>query len=181
MNNKELAEKIFKLVGGKQNIHSITHCATRLRIITHDKEKIDMKGVEDLDRVKGSFFNSGQYQIILGTGLVNKIYEEIAPMLGNSSTEIVETSDKSLKITFQKSIRIFGDIFVPIIPVLVAAGLFMGVRGLITQDMILGLVGLTAADIPQQFLLFTRFSSMVYVPYFWWNTYFGYCIRINAG
>lgn len=156
MNNKELAEKIFKLVGGKQNIHSITHCATRLRIITHDKEKIDMKGVEDLDRVKGSFFNSGQYQIILGTGLVNKIYEEIAPMLGNSSTEIVETSDKSLKITFQKSIRIFGDIFVPIIPVLVATGLFMGVRGLITQDMILGLVGLTAADIPQQFLLFTQ-------------------------
>ena len=86
MENREIAEKVIELVGGKENIQSVAHCATRLRIITADKEKINMKEVENLDKVKGSFFNSGQYQIIFGTGLVNKIYDEVQSILGSSIT-----------------------------------------------------------------------------------------------
>lgn len=84
MNDKELAKKIVELIGGNGNIVSVRHCATRLRIVVSDKEKIDTKGVEALDKVKGSFFNSGQYQIILGTGLVNRIYDEVIKITGGA-------------------------------------------------------------------------------------------------
>lgn len=156
MNNKEIAANILEKIGGKENVKSAMHCATRLRIIIVDKEKIDMKAVEAIDKVKGSVFNSGQYQVILGTGLVNKVYDEFMSLLDGNESRSEEITDKPDKMTFQKAIRIFGDIFVPIIPVLVATGLFMGLRGLLTQNEVLGLVGLTTKDIPHQFLLFTN-------------------------
>lgn len=77
MSEKQLAEKIVELVGGEENIVSVRHCATRLRIVVSNKDRIEADAVEALDRVKGSFFNSGQYQIILGTGLVNRVYDEV--------------------------------------------------------------------------------------------------------
>ena len=83
MNDKELAKRIVDLVGGTENIISVRHCATRLRIVVGNKEKIQDKMIENLDKVKGSFFNSGQYQIILGTGLVNRIYDEVVKNYGN--------------------------------------------------------------------------------------------------
>lgn len=157
MNNKEIAAAILESVGGKENVQSATHCATRLRIIVNDQEKIDSKAVEMVDQVKGSFFNSGQYQVILGTGLVNKVYEAFAKLIGESTSEQGKSIEHpQQKMTFQRAIRIFGDVFVPIIPVLVATGLFMGLRGLFTQEAVLGLVGLTPEDIPQQFLMFTQ-------------------------
>nr|HRM38312.1 PTS transporter subunit EIIB [Trichococcus flocculiformis] len=131
MNNKELAEKILALVGGRKNVKSVEHCATRLRIITNDKEAIDVEGIESLEKVKGSFYNSGQYQIILGTGLVNKVYDEFAPLVENTGSQASADSQEDQKMTLQGAIRIFGDVFVPIIPVLVATGLFMGLRGLV--------------------------------------------------
>lgn len=156
MNNKELAEKILALVGGRKNVKSVAHCATRLRIITNDKEAIDVEGIESLEKVKGSFYNSGQYQIILGTGLVNKVYDEFAPLVENTGSQVSADPQEDQKMTLKGAIRIFGDVFVPIIPVLVATGLFMGLRGLLTQEAILGLIGLSPSDIPQQFLLFTQ-------------------------
>ena len=90
MSDKELAKKIVELVGGKENIVSVAHCATRLRIVVSDKEKIQVKEVEALDKVKGSFFNSGQYQIILGTGLVNRIYDEVIKITGGPDEGQVE-------------------------------------------------------------------------------------------
>ena len=77
MGDKELAQKIIELVGNKENIVSVRYCATRLRIVVRDKDKIQVKMIESIEKVKGSFFNSGQYQIILGTGLVNRIYNEV--------------------------------------------------------------------------------------------------------
>jgi sucrose PTS system EIIBCA or EIIBC component len=82
MNDKELAKRIIELTGGTENIVSVRHCATRLRIVVAEKEKIKEKDIENLDKVKGSFFNSGQYQIILGTGLVNRIYDEVVKITG---------------------------------------------------------------------------------------------------
>ena len=118
---------------------------------------MDVKAIENLDKVKGSFYNSGQYQIILGTGLVDKVYEEFLPLIGQAMTAKVDDElAEPEKLTFRRAIRIFGDVFVPIIPVLVATGLFMGLRGLLTQEAVLGVFGLTPADVPVQLIQFTQ-------------------------
>ncbi|MTB64014.1 PTS sugar transporter subunit IIA [Streptococcus sp. zg-86] len=157
MDNKTLAKEILHYVGGVDNVKSAQHCATRLRIITKNQDLVDVKAIEDLDKVKGSFYNSGQYQIILGTGLVDKVYEEFMPLIGQRQAgkvedELLETE----KWTFKRAIRIFGDVFVPIIPVLVATGLFMGLRGLLTQDTILSFFGMTNKDVPVELIQFTQ-------------------------
>ena len=137
MDHKTLAKEILRYVGGAENVKSAQHCATRLRIITKNQELVDVKAIENLDKVKGSFYNSGQYQIILGTGLVDKVYAEFIPLIGQANSVQVEAEEEKEALTFKRAIRIFGDVFVPIIPVLVATGLFMGLRGLLTQDAIL--------------------------------------------
>jgi PTS system sucrose-specific IIC component len=155
--NREIAKEVIQAIGGKDNIASFAHCATRLRIMVHDKEKIDQKKVEEIDKVKGAFFNSGQYQVIFGTGTVNRIFEEVEKLgLTGSSKDEVKSQTKKEGNVFQRAIRTFGDVFVPIIPVLVATGLFMGLRGLLTQPQILALFGMTPQDISPNFLLFTQ-------------------------
>lgn len=127
------AEQILRHVGGKENIRSVEHCATRLRLILKDKEKINEKAIEAIDGVKGQFFAAAQYQIILGTGFVNKVYAVIvkdSAELRNSDNKEAAYDEMSVP---QKISRTFGDVFVPIIPVLVATGLFMGIRGLLTN------------------------------------------------
>lgn len=164
MENRQIAERLIELVGGRGNIQSVAHCATQLRIITVDKEQIDMKAVEDLDKVKGSFFNSGQYQIIFGTGLVNKIYDEVQSILGASGGTASSAPVKKEGNSFQRAVRVFGDVFVPIIPVLVATGLFMGLRGLLTQEAFLALFGMTPDSIPANFILFTQVLTDTALP-----------------
>ena len=88
--------------------------------------------------MKGSFFNSGQYQIIFGTGLVNRVYDEVIKITGGADNVGGEENSKPVYGNkLQRAIRLFSDTFVPIIPVLVATGLFIGVRGMITQNAIL--------------------------------------------
>lgn len=155
--NGRIAKEVIQAVGGKDNIASFAHCATRLRIMVKDKEKIDQKQVENIDKVKGAFFNSGQYQIIFGTGTVNRIFEEVEKQgIEGTSKEDVKSQGKKEGNAFQRAIRTFGDVFVPIIPVLVATGLFMGLRGLLTQNEILAWFGATPDDISPNFLLFTQ-------------------------
>lgn len=157
MSDKELAMKIIEEIGGKENIVSVQHCATRLRIVVSNKEQIDSKKIEGLEKVKGSFFNSGQFQIILGTGLVNRVYNEVCELIGDAErTNKSEKESRKYGNKFQRSIRMFSDVFVPIIPVLVATGLFMGLRGLLTQEAVLNVFGLTAKSVPQQFITFTQ-------------------------
>lgn len=133
MKEKIVAEEILKHIGGKENIKSIEHCATRLRLILKDKTKLNEKAIENIDGVKGQFFAAAQYQIILGTGFVNKVYGVIV----GESSDLANTSAKedaySEMTILQKISRTLGDVFVPIIPVLVATGLFMGLRGLLTN------------------------------------------------
>lgn len=157
MTDRQLAERIIEYAGGKENLFSVAHCATRLRLIVNDRGRIDTEKIENLEKVKGSFFNSGQYQIILGTGLVNRIYDEVCSLTGYTGTASDAASEKKeYGNWFQRAIRMFADIFVPIIPVLVATGLFMGLRGLLTQEAVLGVFGLTAAQVPANLLLFTQ-------------------------
>lgn len=155
--NNVIAQEIIDAVGGKENIKSVAHCATRLRVIVRKEEAIKKDVVEEIDKVKGSFFNSGQYQIILGTGTVNKIYEEVNLLLDGASSQVVEEEEPTvIQNPVKRMIRTFGDVFVPIIPVLVATGLFMGLRGLIMQPQILAIFGLTPDSIDSTFLMYTQ-------------------------
>ncbi|QWU15012.1 PTS system sucrose-specific IIA component, Glc family (TC 4.A.1.2.12)/PTS system sucrose-specific IIB component, Glc family (TC 4.A.1.2.12)/PTS system sucrose-specific IIC component, Glc family (TC 4.A.1.2.12) [Paenibacillus sophorae] len=155
--NQKIAEQVVEAVGGRENIVSFAHCATRLRIMVRDKELIDQKRTESIDKVKGAFFNSGQYQIIFGTGTVNRIFEEVERLgIESTSKENLKQEGKKAGNSLQRAIRTFGDVFVPIIPVLVATGLFMGLRGLLTQPQILSLFGAVPEDISPNFLLFTQ-------------------------
>lgn len=158
MENSTIASEIITAVGGAGNISSVAHCATRLRIVVKNEERIDKDTVEDIEKVKGAFFNSGQYQIILGTGTVNKIFSEVNQQLGLETDTTAE--DDPVKADHQnpikKVVRVFGDVFVPIIPVLVATGLFMGLRGLLTQPQVLGIFGMTPDSINENFLMYTQ-------------------------
>lgn len=155
--NREIARQVVEAIGGRENIASFAHCATRLRIMVHDQKKIDQKKVEQIDKVKGAFFNSGQYQIIFGTGTVNQIFEAVESLgMESTSKEELKSQAKKSGNPLQRAIRTFGDVFVPIIPVLVATGLFMGLRGLLTQDTVLAWFGATPDDISANFLLFTQ-------------------------
>lgn len=166
--NRKIALDVIEAVGGKDNIQSVAHCATRLRVMVIDKEKINQEQVEQISKVKGAFYNSGQYQIIFGTGTVNKIYEEVIN-LGLHTKSASDQKKEGVKsgTKFQRAIRTFGDVFVPIIPVLVATGLFMGIRGLVMQDQILALFGMKPEDISENFLLFTQIltdTAFIFLP-----------------
>ena len=132
MTNTEIAKKVIEALGGRENVNSVAHCATRLRVMVKDEAKINKDAIESLEKVQGAFFNSGQYQIIFGTGTVNKMYDEVVALGLPTSTKAEMKAEAAKQGNwFQRAIRTFGDVFVPIIPVIVATGLFMGVRGLL--------------------------------------------------
>ena len=129
MDYKKTAQEIYDHVGKKDNIISAAHCATRLRLVIADNSKADKDAVENIDGVKGVFFAQGQMQIILGTGVVNKVYDEFIRIAGisESSKEELKKVAASKANPFQRLIKTLGDIFVPIIPAIVASGFLMGI------------------------------------------------------
>lgn len=132
---RQVAEVVLAHIGGKENVVSAEHCATRLRLVLKDESKYDKKAVEEIDGVKGSFKAAGQFQIILGTGFVDKVYAEFMQVAGFADGELMSKAEATASRLnwFQKASRLLGDVFLPIIPILVATGLFMGVRSLITS------------------------------------------------
>ena len=129
MDYRKTAREIYEHVGKKENIISAAHCATRLRRVIADNEKADKNAVENIDGVKGVFFAQGQMQIILGTGVVNRVYDEFIEIAGisESSKEELKQVAASRANPFQRLIKTLGDIFVPIIPAIVASGFLMGI------------------------------------------------------
>lgn len=129
MDYRKTAREIYEHVGKKENIISAAHCATRLRLVITDNEKADKDAVENINGVKGVFFAQGQMQIILGTGVVNKVYDEFIQIAGisESSKEELKQVAASRANPFQRLIKTLGDIFVPIIPAIVASGFLMGI------------------------------------------------------
>ncbi|ESA59505.1 sucrose-specific PTS transporter subunit IIBC [Streptococcus pyogenes] len=166
MDNRQIATEVIEALGGRENVRSVAHCATRLRVMVYDEGKIDKEKAEAIDKVKGAFFNSGQYQMIFGTGTVNNIYDEVVALgLPTSSTSEQKAEAGKQGNIFQRAIRTFGDVFVPIIPAIVATGLFMGVRGLVTQPAIMDLFGVH--EYGENFLMYTRIltdTAFVYLP-----------------
>lgn len=128
MDYRNCAEQIYKFVGQKQNLASAAHCATRLRLVTNDNSKVDIKALENVDGVKGVFSSNGQLQIILGTGTVNKVYDEFLSISGlTAATKAdVKAAAAAKQPLPKRMVKALGDVFVPLLPAIVAAGLLMG-------------------------------------------------------
>ncbi|NOU76694.1 PTS sucrose transporter subunit IIBC [Paenibacillus sp. LMG 31458] len=131
---QQIAQKLLLLLGGKNNIVDASHCATRLRLILHDDSKVDVAKIEQIKGVEGVFVRSGQYQIMFGTGTVNNVHRALMAAYAN---EPDKPADPNLSVTAKNNlnplVRLFqmlSQIFVPIIPVIVASGLLTGLLGM---------------------------------------------------
>ncbi len=125
MDYRQCASEILRDLGGKENLISAAHCATRLRLIIADNSKVSKADLENTDGVKGVFEASGQLQIIIGTGTANKVYDEFIALAGVSaaSKDEVKKAAAAKGNIFQRVVKTLGDVFVPIIPAIVAGGL----------------------------------------------------------
>lgn len=134
------AKEILAGIGGKENVSGAAHCATRLRIVLADNDKVDMKKLEELEMVKGVFIAGDQLQLIIGVGKVNEVYQMLALQAGLEGMDLSEVKAASAKKQnkFQQAIKALSDVFVPIIPGLLAAALLMGITGLLSQKGVFG-------------------------------------------
>lgn len=141
MNHKRVAEDILRMVG-EDNIQAAAHCATRLRLVLKNDNDIDQEGLDNHPDIKGTFKSDGQYQIIVGPGDVNKVYKElteIANIQAASKDELKEISkDKKKTNPLMALVKVLSDIFVPIIPALVAGGLLMALNNVLTSQDLFG-------------------------------------------
>jgi PTS system trehalose-specific IIC component len=128
------ARQIVDAVGGQQNIVAATHCVTRLRFALADQGKVDAAALDAVDVVKGSFLAGGQFQVILGPGVVERVYEEVVRSTGVAEASKAEVSAAGAKNIHPAAqfVKIFADIFVPLLPALVTAGLLMGINNILT-------------------------------------------------
>lgn len=133
MDNKKIAEDIIESLGGKNNIEAAAHCATRLRLVLKDDSKLDKNKLNNINEVKGYFETGGQHQIILGSGLVQNIYKEFTKITGieSSNTASVKKAGTKKLNVIQRFVKMLSDIFVPIIPAIVAGGLLMGINNIL--------------------------------------------------
>ena len=128
MDYRSAAKEVVEKIGGRENIVSVAHCATRLRLVIADNSKCNKEEIENIEGVKGVFEASGQLQIIFGTGAVNKVYDEFISIanIAGGTKEDVKAAAAAKQNVFKRAIKTLGDIFVPIIPAIVASGLLMG-------------------------------------------------------
>ena len=163
MDYRKVAEEIYEKVGRKENLVSAAHCATRLRLVLVDNDRCDAKAVEEIDGVKGVFSASGQLQIILGTGTVNKVYDEFLAVSGLSaaSKEDAKAAAAAKQPIYKRAVKTLGDIFVPIIPAIVASGFLMGIMEALNFMVNNGFVNIDTTS--SVFVFANLFSNTAYV------------------
>lgn len=138
---ENVIQALLKALGGKDNIASAEHCATRLRIIVDNNELVDKELAENIPECKGYFYTTGQHQFIFGTGKVNEVYQAFNAVLENNGNPTKSTTDRYAHLTpAQRVVRVLADVLIPLIPALVTTGLLMGVRGLLLE------LGMTMSD-----------------------------------
>jgi len=132
--DKKQVSQIIDAIGGKDNISAATHCVTRLRFALVDEGKVDKEALEAIDLVKGSFSTNGQFQVVIGQGTVDKVYKEMVHQtgVGEASKEDVKKASEQHLNPLQRAIKTLADIFIPILPAIVTAGLLMGINNLLT-------------------------------------------------
>ena len=137
MNHKEVAERVLAAVG-RENLQAAAHCATRLRLVVKDSSKIDQAALDNDPDLKGTFEAAGQYQIIVGPGDVNTVYDELVKLTGLSEATTSELKDIAANQKKQNPlmalVKLLSDIFVPLIPALVAGGLLMALNNVFTSE-----------------------------------------------
>ena len=163
MDYRKTAEAIYEKVGKRENLISAAHCATRLRLVLADNAKCDAKAVEEIDGVKGVFSASGQLQIILGTGTVNKVYDEFLAVSGltAASKEDAKAAAAAKQPIYKRAVKTLGDIFVPIIPAIVASGFLMGIMEALNFMVNNGFVNIDTTS--SVFVFANLFSNTAYV------------------
>lgn len=131
---EENTRELLALIGGRENIISLGHCLTRLRLVLHDEQQINIKNLERNELVKGSFSANGQFQIIIGPGLVDKVYNELARQSGNNPTPAPARPAAGKKTNIVQSlIKNLADIFIPVLPAIVASGLLLGLNNILAN------------------------------------------------
>lgn len=148
MDYAAIAAQIIEHVGGKDNIRSVQHCATRLRFQLKNADLRNEEAITDIEAVKGVFMTNSQFQIILGSGLVNLVCDEVQKQIG-MTTDSAPVEEEKQGSAVQRFIKMFSDIFVPIIPAIVAGGLLMGINNVLTAAMFEG--GKSIIDMFPQF------------------------------
>ncbi|RIW39076.1 PTS trehalose transporter subunit IIBC [Bacillus salacetis] len=133
--NRESVREIIEAIGGKENINTATHCVTRLRLVLNDESLVDKERLENIDLVKGSFSTNGQFQIVIGQGTVDKAYKILAEETGvqEASKDDVKNAAAEKMNPLQRAVKTLADIFIPILPAIVTAGLLMGINNILTQ------------------------------------------------
>ena len=139
MDHKSVAQRVLKDVGGAGNIVAAAHCATRLRLVLKNQDKVDQAAIDNDEDLKGSFLNAGQFQIIVGPGDVNEVHKHLiaagAPEASKDDLKSIAAKQGNIVSRFIKTI---ADIFVPLIPVLVGGGMLMALNSLLTSKGIFG-------------------------------------------
>lgn len=139
MDHKSVAQRVLKDVGGASNIVAAAHCATRLRLVLKNQDKVDQAAIDNDEDLKGSFLNAGQFQIIVGPGDVNEVHKYLiaagAPEASKDDLKSIAAKQGNIVSRFIKTI---ADIFVPLIPVLVGGGMLMAVNSVLTSKGIFG-------------------------------------------
>ena len=139
MDYAKIASQVIENVGGKQNIKSVQHCATRLRLQLKNNDLRNEEAVSDIEGVKGVFLTQSQFQIIFGSGLVNLVCDEVQKQLGMAVDAPADDEKEEKKgNVLQRLVKLLSDIFVPIIPAIVAGGLLMGLNNILTAAMFSG-------------------------------------------
>ncbi|MFB5674224.1 PTS system trehalose-specific EIIBC component [Paenibacillus terreus] len=132
--DKKDVEQILQAVGGKENIEAATHCVTRLRFSLYDESEVDEAALESNELVKGHFSTQGQFQVIIGPGLVDQVYDEMMKLTGGervSKDELKKIASKKQN-PLQRAVKALADIFIPILPAIVTAGLLLGINNILT-------------------------------------------------
>ncbi|WP_416297039.1 PTS system trehalose-specific EIIBC component [Paenibacillus illinoisensis] len=132
--DRKQVEEIVQAVGGKENIEAATHCVTRLRFALYDESKVDTEGLDQNDLVKGQFSSQGQFQVVIGPGLVDKVYDEMIQITGGdrASKDDVKAAAGKKQNPIQRAIKTLSDIFIPILPAIITAGLLLGINNILT-------------------------------------------------
>lgn len=161
MDYRKCAQEIYDKLGGRDNLISAAHCATRIRLVTVDNNKADIEGLEDIEGVKGVFQSSGQLQIIIGTGAVDKVYDAFLSISGmtEATKDDVKAAAAARQNIIQRMVKALGDVFVPILPAIVASGLLMG----ILEGLSKAIPGLSQSGTYTIFYIFSN-AAFVFLP-----------------
>jgi len=140
--NKNEVNEIVDAIGGEENISKATHCVTRLRFSLDDEDKVNKEKLDSSGLVKGSFSSNNQFQVVIGQGSVDKVYQEMVNQTdiedlsdgGSSQEKSTKENPEDDSNTFQHGVKTLADIFIPILPAIVTAGLLLGLSNLLTTE-----------------------------------------------